>query len=71
MESKPLKCYMVDLPSYQCRMIKLYYVLTYCESGEGVLSTKDPTGCDGGGGTQPFFQVRMCGPDFRSVGLAN
>ena len=25
----------------------------------------------GGGGTQPFFQVGVCGPDFRSVGLAN
>ena len=25
----------------------------------------------GGGGTQLFFQVGVCGPDFRSVGLAN
>ena len=25
----------------------------------------------GGGGTQLFFQVGVCGPDFQSVGLAN
>ena len=25
----------------------------------------------GGGGHSTFFQVGVCGPDFRSVGLAN
>ena len=25
----------------------------------------------GGGGTQLFFQVGVCGPDFQSVGLTN
>ena len=30
-----------------------------------------PTSKPGGGGHSTFFQVGVCGPDFRSVGLAN
>ena len=33
--------------------------------------TADPVPSGGGGGALNFFQVGVCGLDFRSVGLAN
>ena len=35
------------------------------------VSEQKVTGAHPGGGHSTFFQVGVCGPDFRSVGLAN
>ena len=51
----------------------------YCVLGllyETNVAGQEESGCvldnkPGGGGHSTFFQVGVCGPDFRSVGLAN
>ena len=43
----------------------------WCNECMGIVNDGNKVSCSGGGGHSTFFQVGMCGPDFRSVGLAN